>query len=138
MVVTSENHFNHAWKPRNVLRERIVGLALLYPNATAKQLSEVYGFDGTYQTVLNWLTRAGVTFRKYSRNKWESVDWDALPLGVVSDKKIAEDLGCHSSTVRNARVSRGIEPAPCFSGGRRERTKRAEPRPLNRVRCEFV
>lgn len=40
------------------------------------------------------------------------IDWDAEPrLGILSDRAIAAERGCHYSTVRNARVARGIPPA---------------------------
>lgn len=40
------------------------------------------------------------------------IDWDAEPrLGILSDRALAAERGCHYSTVRNARVARGIPPA---------------------------
>lgn len=38
------------------------------------------------------------------------IDWDAEPLGVVSDRELAKRKGCHFTTVRKAREARGIPP----------------------------
>ena len=38
--------------------------------------------------------------------------WDSLPLGKIPDTAIAEELGCSASTVRKARLLRGITTSP--------------------------
>ena len=38
------------------------------------------------------------------------IDWDAQPLGQMSDVAIARRIGCAHETVRRARVHRGIAP----------------------------
>ena len=37
------------------------------------------------------------------------IDWDAQPLGKVSDRELAKLLGCQTKSVKRARVVRGIE-----------------------------
>jgi len=45
------------------------------------------------------------------------IDWDAQPLGDVSDMSIARSLGVVQETVRRARVHRGIAPhVPAWKG----------------------
>lgn len=40
------------------------------------------------------------------------IDWDAEPrLGILSDRALADELGCHYTTVRGARQRRSIPPA---------------------------
>lgn len=40
----------------------------------------------------------------------QQIDWDAQPLGKISDYAIADRLGCQRSTVRRERNARGIAP----------------------------
>lgn len=39
-------------------------------------------------------------------------DWDAQPLGELSDREIARRVGCHYETVRLQRRARGIPACP--------------------------
>ena len=39
-----------------------------------------------------------------------NIDWDAQPLGEVTDVELAERLGCHWSTAAKQRQRRGIDP----------------------------
>jgi transposase-like protein len=41
----------------------------------------------------------------------KGIDWDAQPLGKMSDAQIARDLGVHHTTVQLARKRRGIAPS---------------------------
>lgn len=45
------------------------------------------------------------------RGAARGIDWDAQPLGQVTDKALAAQLGCHTNSVLNARKRRGIGPA---------------------------
>lgn len=38
------------------------------------------------------------------------IDWDAQPLGKVSDTQLAHELGVHPTAVRHARERRGLLP----------------------------
>jgi hypothetical protein len=40
------------------------------------------------------------------------IDWDKEPLGEISDRKIANRIGCAPSAVFRARTARGIPPCP--------------------------
>lgn len=40
--------------------------------------------------------------------KW--IDWDAQPLGKISDNQLARELGVNLRSVYSARVTRGIKP----------------------------
>ena len=40
--------------------------------------------------------------------KARNINWDEQPLGKISDRRLAELLKCHHTTVRNARRVRNI------------------------------
>lgn len=50
------------------------------------------------------------------------IRWDRAALGKVTDSEIAEALGCHRSTVRDARVKRGIATFVDAKRAQRRRT----------------
>lgn len=50
------------------------------------------------------------------RSRPKGIDWDALPLGIVSDHEIARRLGVSQPAVSAARRKRGIPPAPVRPG----------------------
>jgi len=43
------------------------------------------------------------------------VDWDSLPLGVIPDAEIAQQVGCSETTARDARIQRGLSPSKSLS-----------------------
>jgi AraC-like DNA-binding protein len=46
---------------------------------------------------------------RYLDNKHKNIDWDAQPLGKMSDPELARRLGCSPSSVAKQRKKRGIE-----------------------------
>lgn len=52
---------------------------------------------------------------KSKRGRPPVCDWDAQPLGQVSDRRLAETLGVTTAAVQSQRAKRGIPPCP---GGR--------------------
>jgi DNA-binding CsgD family transcriptional regulator len=59
--------------------------------------------------------------RQRSVVKSRKIRWDRVRLGKVTDSEIAEALGCHPSTVRDARLKRGI---PTFVDVKRAQRRR--------------
>ena len=51
--------------------------------------------------------------------KHRGIHWDSQPLGQMSDRVLADRLGVHTTSVRTARVRRGIPPftAPSRAAG---------------------
>lgn len=64
-----------------------------------------------------------------------TIDWDTVPLGSKPDTQIAQDLGCSSYAVWNARSQRGI-PAAVSPEQRRPR-RVGKGRPSNRFTPEL-
>jgi len=61
-----------------------------------------------YDVYDNWHPReSGWSFRQSSGPL--GIDWDEQPLGAVTDKVIADDLGVSTSAVKKARKKRGIK-----------------------------
>ena len=64
----------------------------------------------------------------HPRGPSRGIDWDAQPLGVVPDRELARTLDVNTSSVRSARIRRGIPRAvrPGFPPGTHGRTPKGD------------